>query len=134
MKQDSHGSNGEVTFNFFTARQKHDWSWAGDEINPAFLLEGLTRALIRQHVLIEDFSENVAVKGNKSCSFLRQSEKLVVLVQCLDTLLCSGDLPSHCSPRLGPDDFYNISSLFEESWCSACGRVPVWPYIVTSSL
>ena len=49
-----------MTFNLFPARQKHDWSWAGDEINSAFLLEGLTRALIRQHVLIEDFSENVA--------------------------------------------------------------------------
>ena len=108
MKQDSHGSNGEVTFNLFPARQKHDWSWAGDEINFAFLLEGLTRAPIRQHVLIEDFSENVAVKANKSCSFLRQGEKLVVLAQCLDTLLCSGDLPSHCSSRLGLDDFHNI--------------------------
>ena len=104
VKQHAHGSNGEVTFNFITARQKHAGSWAGDEINPAFLVESLTRALICQHVLIEDFLENVAVKGNKSCSFLRQSEKLVVLVQCLDTLLCSGDLPSHCSSRLGLDD------------------------------
>jgi len=112
VKQDAHGSNGEVTLNLITMRQSSDPSWAGDEINPAFLLEGLTRALIRQHVLIEDLSDNVGVSGNRNCSFLRQSDKLVKLVKRLDGLLGAGDLRSQCSRRLGPHDFHSIPFFY----------------------
>ena len=128
VKQDAHGSNGEVTMNLITGRQTSDWSWAGDEINPAFLLEGLTRALLRQHVLIEDLSCYVGAKGNLNSSFLRQSDKLLLLVKCLDQSLCRGDSSSHSFPRLGPYDFYNIPFFFLKKVAdqlaaeSPCGR------------
>ena len=108
VKQDAHGSNGEVTFNFVTGRQKQDWSWAGDEINQAFLLEGLTRSLLRQHILMEDLSEHAPVVGRThgaNNSTVRKTVHLLALLKHLDQVMkCDDSLSARCH-RVGITEF-----------------------------
>ena len=111
VKQDAHGSNGEVTFNFVTGRQKKDWSWAGDEINQAFLLEGLTRSLLRQHILMEDLSKHAPVGGHAywaNNSIVRKTVHLLALLKHLDEVMKFDDSLSASCHRVGIADFQCI--------------------------
>ena len=56
--ENAHGSNGEVVFNFITRRRKNDSVVEGAQLDDSFMFEGLSRAQMRNHLFVEDLSEN----------------------------------------------------------------------------
>ena len=56
--ESAHGINGEVTFNFTTRRRYSDTGVEGAQLDEAYIFEGIGRALLRQHILIEDLSQS----------------------------------------------------------------------------
>ena len=63
--QDAHGTTADVSFFFLLKRRSSDRGWRGDQAEHPYVLQALSRAVLRQHLFIEDLHDECVLPDTR---------------------------------------------------------------------